>query len=563
MPERTPGLTVLVSLSALVVFSAVQAQDVLQVVDVTGQTVGTLLDSQFVVVDVGDGLLTTVTVANCGRSGFRMWSGNGPRVRFASSDCSGQGYFRSEGGFLTSVGFLVSLGCFTTDLALCSCAGQTADHNTIYVPDLDGPTMSFTAHSALLQNSSECFPETQNIVDGIPVREGFDPSVFTGPFSVGRQGGGMMMLDASTFTSPSNEAFGGVQVGNRGTGVLEITNGGTVDIIRDSGLVDPGPSGVVTGFFDTGIGTVNLRNGSSISVTGGTEWVAIGKSGQGTLNVLGGSSLTLENLDSLGYGTIGSDPGAGVPPAVGSLLVSGVGSMVDTGEILACAKRISDSLTLVDFERIPANLIEGGTGSMIVRDGGVIRAAEIVIGPDCVASGDGTLDGNVTLEGTLLPGNSPGTITIINGNLTLAEGGTIKMEIDGTGAGQFDAVKVDGDVILNGGTIEIEMDESLEPEAISSVMLVEAVGGDISGTVELVVNDSEPETLTVEDSATLVPLVPCEGPPGTTEPWKNHGKYVSAVAHAASDLFDRGLISAATKGAIVSEATGSSCGSEN
>ena len=53
---------------------------------------------------------------------------------------------------------------------------------------------------------------------------------------------------------------------------------------------------------------------------------------------------------------------------------------------------------------------------------------------DGKASGDGTLTGNVVLEGTMLPGNSPGTLTIKDGNLTIAQGGEIRIEVAGTEA---------------------------------------------------------------------------------------------------------------------------------
>ena len=42
--------------------------------------------------------------------------------------------------------------------------------------------------------------------------------------------------------------------------------------------------------------------------------------------------------------------------------------------------------------------------------------------------------------------------------------------------------------------------------------------------------------------------------------WKNHGKYVSCVAHAANDFVRLGLITSAEKGAIVSEAAQSDIG---
>jgi hypothetical protein len=51
-------------------------------------------------------------------------------------------------------------------------------------------------------------------------------------------------------------------------------------------------------------------------------------------------------------------------------------------------------------------------------------------------------------------------------------------------------------------------------------------------------------------------LCPCDNN------WKNHGGYVSCVAHAAEDFVDAGLMNEAEKDAIVSEAGQSSCGSK-
>ena len=54
-------------------------------------------------------------------------------------------------------------------------------------------------------------------------------------------------------------------------------------------------------------------------------------------------------------------------------------------------------------------------------------------------------------------------------------------------------------------------------------------------------------------------LVPCSGPL-TGGSWKNHGAYVSAIAHAAHDFVAQGLISGSEKGAIVSKAAQSDGG---
>jgi parallel beta-helix repeat protein len=55
-------------------------------------------------------------------------------------------------------------------------------------------------------------------------------------------------------------------------------------------------------------------------------------------------------------------------------------------------------------------------------------------------------------------------------------------------------------------------------------------------------------------------LNPCEGPRGTTVPWKNHGKYVSSVAKSANSFLEQGLITEEEKDAIMSSAANSACG---
>lgn len=67
----------------------------------------------------------------------------------------------------------------------------------------------------------------------------------------------------------------------------------------------------------------------------------------------------------------------------------------------------------------------------------------------------------------------------------------------------------------------------------------------------------------VIDAATgcsIAQLCPCAGPRGTTQPWKNHGQYVSCVTKSAQSFVQQGLITGAEKGAIVSAAGQSSCG---
>src|SRR5204863_4448306 len=56
-------------------------------------------------------------------------------------------------------------------------------------------------------------------------------------------------------------------------------------------------------------------------------------------------------------------------------------------------------------------------------------------------------------------------------------------------------------------------------------------------------------------------LVPCSGP-ASGGTWKNHGQYVSSVAHAAQRLANQGCISRQEKGKIVSVAARANCGAK-
>jgi len=63
-----------------------------------------------------------------------------------------------------------------------------------------------------------------------------------------------------------------------------------------------------------------------------------------------------------------------------------------------------------------------------------------------------------------------------------------------------------------------------------------------------------------ETGCSIDQLCPCDGPRGTTKPWKNHGQFVSCVAKSAGSFLKAGLISATEKDAIVSAAAESTCG---
>ncbi|WP_341939687.1 thrombospondin type 3 repeat-containing protein [Marinimicrobium sp. C2-29] len=71
------------------------------------------------------------------------------------------------------------------------------------------------------------------------------------------------------------------------------------------------------------------------------------------------------------------------------------------------------------------------------------------------------------------------------------------------------------------------------------------------------------ETVELGTGCSLAQLCPCDGPRGSTEPWRNHGKYVSCVAKSAETFVEQGLMTEIEKDEVVSIAAESGCGHKN
>jgi hypothetical protein len=74
--------------------------------------------------------------------------------------------------------------------------------------------------------------------------------------------------------------------------------------------------------------------------------------------------------------------------------------------------------------------------------------------------------------------------------------------------------------------------------------------------------DTAPGEIVDAQGCSIDQIAPCGGP-ASGGSWKNHGQYVSSVAHAAEAFVSQGLISADDAETIVSEAAQSKCGSVN
>lgn len=180
-------------------------------------------------------------------------------------------------------------------------------------------------------------------------------------FTLGRDGGtgtlniesgAMLSLDGTGVTGGTGPGF---TVGSSGTGALTVT-GASLNLAanRFGGGMTIGTAG--------GTGTVTLENGADVLMTGSPDGSSpnlgfgfnLGRStvtSQGTLNVSGGATLTLNSTTSGGGFTIG-DLG------IGTVTVSGAGTTV-----------LQDGLTASATPGITIGAQAGSTGTLTIQDG--------------------------------------------------------------------------------------------------------------------------------------------------------------------------------------------------
>ncbi|MDH0607084.1 Ig-like domain-containing protein, partial [Pseudomonas sp. GD03869] len=166
--------------------------------------------------------------------------------------------------------------------------------------------------------------------------------------------------------------------------------------------------------------TLNLDSASGVTLSGGTLSIGSGLS----LNVVNGAGDTATVATALA--------------GAGGLTKNGAGSVSLSGN----------------------NTYTGATsvnsGSLLVN-GALTATSGVSVAAGATLGGSGSIDSNVTLNNgaTLAPGSGVGTLTI-DGNLTMASGSTLAIEINGTTAGTgYDRVAVNGTVNVSGATLAV------------------------------------------------------------------------------------------------------------
>jgi T5SS/PEP-CTERM-associated repeat protein len=233
-------------------------------------------------------------------------------------------------------------------------------------------------------------------------------------------------------------------VGRGGDGTADLS-GATVTIESAAGggfsALTVGGVGAVAG----GVGSLALKDGSSVTVASDNAFVGIGRNGTGALSLDKGSTLTVSGANTRTF--VGASAGS-----TGTVSVAG-GSVLDAGARLALARNVADETAAA------------GT-ALLQLNNGTVKAGTIDVYAGAIVGGNGVLQGNVAVHsgGIVAPGFSPGRIDI-TGDLLLDEGATLVLELsDLGGVLKKDELHVSGSLDL-AGTIEFRLlDDATLPD---------------------------------------------------------------------------------------------------
>ncbi|WP_448091823.1 autotransporter outer membrane beta-barrel domain-containing protein [Pseudomonas lini] len=290
---------------------------------------------------------------------------------------------------------------------------------------------------------------TLSILNGGEVNTG-------GMLQVGNVAGvtGTINVDGSGSTLTAGST---IIVGDSGTGIVAVSNGGAV-----SGLT------TILGNSSTGVGAVTVDgSGSTWAATGA---LVVGQSGKGTLTITNGADVSTTGAIQIGNATSTSS---------GTVQVDGSGSTLTTGDAIYVGSTGTGTLSITNGADVTATggaiignastgkgtlTVDGsgstltstsgwifvgnsGTGTLSITDGGAVTGTYVLIGNASTGSGTVTVDGSssiLTGSATLVVGQSgSGTLAITDGgtasfaniqvgNATSTSSGTVL--VDGNGS---------------------------------------------------------------------------------------------------------------------------------
>ncbi len=355
----------------------------------------------------------------------------------------------------------------------------------------------------------------QNGTAVLDVTGGASANMEVSGFNIAQNAGsvGDVLVDGSSVS-----IWGGIEVGNAGSGTLTLDHGATFSAATNQ------VGSLNVGNHDTADGHLSLDNGSSLTFTTGDagQWTGfnIGGDGSGIVDIRGGSSITMDVQNAGGgiansagsYGELNiSGSGSSFSMSQGNVFVAGgygaVG-VTTTGKILV---EDGGALTLqsVHFgdqegshgeltvtgigstatfnedygDAVAIGGYGGGTGLVDVNNGGLLSAGgNVAVHQNGrLTGGGGTIDAGTTVVyegGVIAPGNSTGTMTINNGLEVWS--GTLEFEVaggvQGAAVGGYDLLDVNGVATVHDGVMHFIFD-GFGPALNDTFQVVKASNG--------------------------------------------------------------------------------------
>lgn len=269
------------------------------------------------------------------------------------------------------------------------------------------------------------------------------------------------------------------------SGDFGVVSGGSVDItgtVTTTGVtLIYGNLGVhghtlnTTSLYIYDTGTVNVYGDSNVS---GATTV------EGTLNVNSGGVF---NTGSLGIGATGTANVYGTATVSGHTQVDGSLSVASGGMLNADSVGISQG----GSADVSGTLSAGSTDCAgLLHVDGTLNSGTVVIRPSGLLWGSGSVNGSLSIYGTVAPGNSIGTLHT-KGSLSFQPGSLYLAELNSNGQG--DLIAVTGPATVYGGTVQTSLPQALYADRFSWTLL-SATGG-VTGYFDGV--DGQPNSQTL------------------------------------------------------------------
>ncbi|QQE12602.1 autotransporter-associated beta strand repeat-containing protein [Planctomycetota bacterium] len=312
------------------------------------------------------------------------------------------------------------------------------------------------------------------------IQVGHDNALGTGTLTVSSTGGTKQLIAGSDGITINNAIVLDKTLSVTGDYSLNLDS----VISGTGGLTKEGISTLTLNGQNTYSGDTNINEGTVIA-SGGD---AIGDSSTVTLADVDGATLQLNDDETIGALAGGGSTGGDVSMQDNTLTVGDenntefAGVISGTGDLI---KQGIGTLTLDGDNTYTGDTTVNG-GALIVN--GNMASPNMNVASGAMFGGSGYFAGNFTNAGTISPGNSIGTISMM-GNLTLTGTSVYDMEIESTagkGVGN-DLIDVDGTADID-GTLNVIGLSGYTPTEGDTFMILEA-GGGINGEFSSIVDN--------------------------------------------------------------------------